>query len=52
MKRYVFYLGMSLAECEKREDFFFPDDYSDAEIREAYEEWLWDYLDTGYWEAE
>lgn len=53
MKEYVFYVGIS-ADCEKREEFVFPDDYSDMEIQEAYEEWLWNYLDinTGYWEAE
>lgn len=40
MKKYAFYVGMFLSGCEKREDFVFPDDYSDTEIQKAYEEWL------------
>ena len=52
MKKYVFYVGMFLSGCEKREDCVFPDDYPDIKIQEAYEEWLWENLDTGYWEFE
>ena len=52
MKKYAFYVGMFSSGCEKTEDFVFPDDYSDIEIQKAYEEWLWENLDTGYWESE
>ena len=48
MRRFKFYLGIGYANAAHEEIVEVPDDYTDEDIDEMFNGWMWNYIDVGY----
>lgn len=51
MRKIRFYLSIGFATAKHVEDFEFPDDVSDEEIEEEYQEWADDYIEKEWYDV-
>lgn len=43
-----FMVGVGYSGCNKEEEIELPDDYTEEDIEKELNEWIWDYIDSGY----
>ena len=48
VRRFKFYLSIGYANAAHEEIVEIPDDYTDADIDEMFNGWIWNYIDAGY----
>lgn len=52
MKKYKYYLGIGFPGAEHEEIVGFPDDVTEADVEEDFQDWMNGYLDAGFYEVE
>ena len=52
MKKYKYYLGIGFPGVEHVEIVGFPDDVTEADVEEDFQDWMNGYLDAGFYEVE
>lgn len=52
MRKFEFCVSTDKADSEVKSIAEFDDDITDEEIEDAYEDWMWEHIDTGWVEIE
>ena len=52
MKKYKFFVSTNKVGSDMSDVLEFDDDITEEEVREAYEDWIWGKLNTGWAEVE
>lgn len=52
MKKYVFHLGIGIANAYQREVLEFDDDITEEQLEKEWQEWSANYIDGGFSEYE
>ena len=52
MRKLIFYVKTNVVGSKVKEEQEFEDNVTDEEIEKAYEEWLWNNIDSGWYNNE